>query len=41
MSFPRAWNVLQHRYFIDGAYMRYSILPIRDRVSAAGIGRPT
>jgi NADH-quinone oxidoreductase subunit L len=35
MAFPRAWNVLQHRYYIDGAYMRYLILPIRDRVSAA------
>jgi len=34
-SFPRVWNVLQNRYYIDSAYMRYLILPIRDRVSAA------
>ena len=34
MAFPRAWNVLQHRYYIDDFYMRYIVLPIRDRASA-------
>jgi NADH-quinone oxidoreductase subunit L len=34
MAFPRAWNVLQHRYYIDDFYMRSIVLPIRDRVSA-------
>jgi NADH-quinone oxidoreductase subunit L len=34
MSFPRAWNLLQHRYYIDEAYMRGVIYPIRDQVSA-------
>ena len=34
MAFPRAWNVLQHRYYIDDFYMRDIVLPIRDRASA-------
>jgi NADH:ubiquinone oxidoreductase subunit 5 (subunit L)/multisubunit Na+/H+ antiporter MnhA subunit len=34
MAFPRAWNVLQHRYYIDDLYMRDIVLPIRDRASA-------
>jgi NADH-quinone oxidoreductase subunit L len=34
MAFPRAWNLLQHRYYIDDVYMRGIVLPIRDRVSA-------
>ncbi len=34
-AFPRAWNLLQHRYYVDDFYMRTVILPIRDRVSAA------
>jgi NADH-quinone oxidoreductase subunit L len=33
-SFPRVWDVLQHRYYVDEAYMRGIVLPIRDRVSA-------
>jgi NADH-quinone oxidoreductase subunit L len=32
---PRAWNVLQQRYYIDAAYMRGVVLPVRDRVSSA------
>ena len=35
MAFPRAWNLLQHRYFIDDFYMKGIVYPIRDRVSAA------
>jgi len=35
MAFPRAWSVLQHRYYIDDLYMNGIVLPIRDRVSAA------
>ena len=27
MAFPRAWNVLQHRYYIDDFYMRDIVLP--------------
>jgi NADH-quinone oxidoreductase subunit L len=34
MSFPHAWNVLQHRYYIDDLYMRGIVYPIRDRLSA-------
>jgi NADH-quinone oxidoreductase subunit L len=34
MAFPRAWNVLQHRYYIDDVYMRGIVLPVRDRLSA-------
>ena len=34
MAFPRAWNVLQHRYYIDDFYWRGIVLPIRDRASA-------
>ena len=34
MAFPRAWNVLQHRYYIDDFYMRDIVYPIRDRASA-------
>jgi NADH-quinone oxidoreductase subunit L len=34
MAFPRAWNVLQHRYYIDDVYMRGVVYPIRDRASA-------
>jgi NADH-quinone oxidoreductase subunit L len=35
MSFPRAWNLLQNRYYIDSFYMRTVIYPVRDRLSAA------
>jgi NADH-quinone oxidoreductase subunit L len=35
MAYPRAWNLLQHRYYIDDFYMRAIVYPIRDRVSAA------
>ncbi|MDQ4108363.1 MAG: hypothetical protein M3138_06095, partial [Actinomycetota bacterium] len=35
MSFPRAWNVLQSRYYIDSFYMRTVVYPVRDRLSAA------
>jgi NADH-quinone oxidoreductase subunit L len=35
LAFPRAWNLLQHRYYVDDLYMRGIIYPIRDRVSAA------
>jgi NADH-quinone oxidoreductase subunit L len=35
MAFPRAWNLLQHRYYIDDLYMRGVVYPIRDQVSAA------
>jgi NADH:ubiquinone oxidoreductase subunit 5 (subunit L)/multisubunit Na+/H+ antiporter MnhA subunit len=35
MAFPRAWNLLQHRYYIDDFYMRGIVYPIRDQVSAA------
>ncbi len=35
MAFPRAWNLLQHRYYIDDFYMRDIVYPIRDRVSGA------
>ena len=35
MAFPRAWSVLEHRYYIDDLYMNGIVLPIRDRVSAA------
>jgi NADH-quinone oxidoreductase subunit L len=35
MAFPRAWNLLQHRYYIDDFYMKGIVFPIRDRVSAA------
>jgi NADH-quinone oxidoreductase subunit L len=34
MAFPRVWNVLQHRYFIDDVYMRGLVYPVRDRLSA-------
>jgi NADH-quinone oxidoreductase subunit L len=35
MAFPRAWNLLQNRYYIDSFYMNGVIYPIRDRLSAA------
>jgi NADH-quinone oxidoreductase subunit L len=35
MAFPGAWNLLQHRYYIDDLYMRGIIYPVRDRLSAA------
>jgi NADH-quinone oxidoreductase subunit L len=35
MSFPRAWTLLQNRYYIDSFYMRTVIYPVRDRLSAA------
>jgi NADH-quinone oxidoreductase subunit L len=34
-AYPRVWNTLQHRFYIDEAYMNGIVLPIRDRVSAA------
>jgi NADH-quinone oxidoreductase subunit L len=34
MSVPWAWNLLQHRYYVDDAYMRGVVLPVRDRASA-------
>jgi len=34
-AFPRTWNVLQHRYYIDEVYMNRVVLPIRDRLSQA------
>jgi NADH-quinone oxidoreductase subunit L len=33
-AYPRVWDVLQHRYYIDEAYMNGIVLPVRDRVSA-------
>jgi NADH-quinone oxidoreductase subunit L len=33
-AYPRVWDVLQHRYYIDEAYMSGIVLPVRDRVSA-------
>jgi NADH-quinone oxidoreductase subunit L len=35
MAFPRAWSLLQNRYYIDSFYMNGVIYPIRDRLSAA------
>ena len=35
MAFPRAWGLLQNRYYIDSFYMNGVIYPIRDRLSAA------
>jgi NADH-quinone oxidoreductase subunit L len=35
MVFPRAWSLLQHRFYIDDLYMRGIVLPIRDRASGA------
>jgi NADH-quinone oxidoreductase subunit L len=35
MAFPRAWNLLQHRYYIDDLYMRGIVYPIRDQASGA------
>ena len=32
---PTAWRILLNRYYVDTAYMRFIVLPIRDRVSAA------
>ena len=32
---PRGWRILQNRYYVDEAYMRFIVFPIRDRVSAA------
>ncbi|HET9671366.1 MAG TPA: NADH-quinone oxidoreductase subunit L [Actinomycetota bacterium] len=32
---PGPWRVLQQRYYIDAAYMRGIVLPVRDQVSAA------
>jgi NADH-quinone oxidoreductase subunit L len=35
MAFPRAWNLLQHRYYIDDFYMKGIVYPVRDGLSAA------
>jgi NADH-quinone oxidoreductase subunit L len=35
MSFPRTWNLLQNRYYIDSFYMWTVIYPVRDRLSTA------
>ena len=34
-AYPRLWNTLQHRYYVDEVYMNAIVLPVRDRVSAA------
>ena len=33
--FGGAWNLLEHRYYIDAFYMKDIVYPVRDRVSAA------
>ena len=32
--FGWAWNLLEHRYYIDAFYMKDIVYPVRDRVSA-------